>query len=494
MHLCFCRIRNNGITSAKPAIEQNGASAHKAARIRYWNEYAEGPAWCEAIREYYRHRLGELYRAFIPPGMRVLELGCGRGDLLASLRPSYGVGVDFSPAMIEAAKARYPGLRFVNSDAHELDLHETFDYIVCSDLFNELWDVQTVLERVALHCTPTTRLLMNLHSNLWQRPRRVASYLGLARPQMIQNWLTPEDIANLLYLAGFETIRTSNEILWPFPTPLLSDFVNRVVVKFWPFSYLGLTNIVMARPQPGGSLPEPVVSVVVPARNEAGNVAAIFDRLPNMGRATELIFVEGGSTDGTYEAIEREIAIRQRPMTRLFRQTGKGKGDAVRLGFAQASGELLMILDADLTVAPEDLLRFYQAWRSGKGDFINGVRLVYPMEEQAMRFFNLVGNKFFSLAFSFVLGQNVKDTACGTKVLSRRHYEPILASRATFGTYDRFGDFELLFGAAKFNLKIVDLPIRYRERVYGESKMQRWRIGWLLLRMVLSGLRHLKFV
>ncbi len=482
------------MTSAKPATEQNGAAAHKAARIQYWNEYADGPARYESIRGYYRGRLGELYKAYIPPGMRVLDVGCGKGDLLAWLRPSYGVGVDFSPAMIAAARDRHPELRFVNADTHELDLHETFDYVVCSDLLNELWDVQKVLEMVALHCAPTTRLLLNLHSNLWQGPRRVAAHLGLARPQMIQNWLTPEDIANLLYLAGFESIRTSNEILWPFPVPLLSGFVNRVLVKCWPFSYLGLTNIVVARLRPGGALPEPVVSVVVPARNEAGNIAAIFDRLPDMGSATELIFVEGGSTDRTYEAIEHEIEVRQRPMTRLLRQTGRGKGDAVRLGFAHASGDLLMILDADLTVAPEDLPRFYQAWLSGKGDFINGVRLVYPMEEQAMRFFNLVGNKFFSMAFSFLLGQNVKDTACGTKVLSRKHYEPILANRATFGSYDHFGDFDLLFGAAKFNLKIVDLPIRYRERVYGESKMQRWRIGWLLLRMVLTGLRHLKFI
>ena len=213
-----------------------------------------------------------------------------------------------------------------------------------------------------------------------------------------------------------------------------------------------------------------------------------------MGRGTELIFVEGGSTDPTYDTIKREMELRQRPMTSLLRQSGKGKGDAVRLGFAHASGEVLMILDADLTVAPEDLPRFYDAWVSGKGDFVNGVRLIYPMEEGAMRFFNLLGNKFFSLAFSFLLGQNVKDTACGTKVLSRAHYEPILANRAYFGDYDRFGDFDLLFGAAKFNLRIVDLPIRYRERTYGETKMQRWRIGWLLIRMVFLGLRRLKFV
>ena len=475
-------------------LERQNAAAYREERIEYWNDYCTAPARYERFRRHYRLRLSELYKFLIPPGMRILEVGCGTGDLLASLQPSYGVGVDFSAAMIKAAELRHPELHFVIVDAHGLNLNETFDYVVCSDLLNELWDVQAVLQKVALHCGPATRFILNLHSNLWQGPRRIAARLRLARPQLVQNWLTPEDLANLLYLSGFEVIRISNEILWPMATPGVSAFANRVAVKLWPLSYFGLTNMVIARPLPSGLLQDPVVSVVVPARNEAGNVKAIFDRTPNMGRATELIFVEGGSTDGTYQTIQREMAFRQRPMTKLLRQSGKGKGDAVRLGFAHASGELLMILDADLTVAPEDLPRFYEAWRSGKGDFINGVRLVYPMEERAMRFFNLVGNKFFSIAFSFLLGQNVKDTACGTKVLSSAHYKPILENRAYFGNYDRFGDFDLLFGAAKFHLKIVDLPIRYGERVYGQTKMQRWRIGWLLLRMVMLGLQRLKFV
>jgi len=468
--------------------------SYTAARIEYWNASADAKGWHGALRRYYRGRLIHLYRFLIPEGARVLELGCGSGDLLAALCPAAGVGVDFSRTLIECARSRHPHLRFVEADAHSLDLGETFDYIVCSDLLNELWDVQRALEAIAAHCTPTTRVILNLHSNLWQGPRAAAARFRIARPQMLQNWLTPEDVSNLLMLADFEVIRISNEVLWPLPTPLLADFVNRFVVRLWPFSYFGLTNFVIARPRPKAPRPAPVVSVVVPARNEAGNVGAIFDRVPDMGRGTELIFVEGGSTDDTYGTIEREMAARRRPMTKLLRQTGKGKGDAVRLGFANASGELLMILDADLTVAPEDLPRFYEAWLSGKGEFINGVRMVYPMEERAMRFFNLIGNKFFSLAFSYLLGQAIKDTACGTKAVSKDKYQPIVADRGRYGDFDRFGDFDLLFGAAKLNLKIVDMPIRYRERVYGETKMQRWRIGWLLLRMVMVGFRRLKCI
>ena len=212
-----------------------------------------------------------------------------------------------------------------------------------------------------------------------------------------------------------------------------------------------------------------------------------------MGAGTELIFVEGGSTDRTFETIVDEI--RQHPEKRVtvYQQTGKGKGDAVRLGFSKASGDVLMILDADMTVPPENLTMFFNALVSGKGEFINGVRLVYPMEGEAMRFWNLVGNKFFSLAFSWLLGQSIKDTLCGTKVLSRRNYQKIAANRTYFGEFDPFGDFDLIFGAAKQNLKIVDLPIRYRDRLYGETNISRWRHGIILLRMVIFAASKIKF-
>ena len=340
----------------------------------------------------------------------------------------------------------------------------------------------------------STRIVINNYSRLWEIPRRIADRLGLAKPQLPQNWLTVEDIANLLHLADFEVIRTSAEIMLPLRIPLLSRFCNRYLVKLSPFRSLGITNFVIARPRPTPVEPEPVVSVIVAARNEAGNMPALFDRIPHMGAGTELIVVEGHSSDGTYEAVEREMEQRQRPRTKLFRQTGKGKGDAVRLGFAHATGGVLMILDADLTVPPEDLPRFYEAWRSGQGEFINGVRLVYPMHDGAMRFFNLVGNKFFSLAFSWLLGQSIKDTLCGTKVLSRDQYEVIAANRGYFGEIDPFGDFDLIFGAAKYNLRIVDLPIRYHDRTYGETNIQRWSQGVLLLKMVLLAMRRIKFV
>ena len=234
--------------------------------------------------------------------------------------------------------------------------------------------------------------------------------------------------------------------------------------------------------------------MVVAARNESGHIDELMARIPEMGAGTEIIFVEGNSTDDTYQAIERSIANNPHKNCRLLKQPGKGKGDAVRAGFAVATGDILMILDADITVPPEDLPRFYDLIANGEAEFVNGVRLVYPMDTDAMRFANLIGNKFFSWAFSWLLGQPIRDTLCGTKVLSRADYQRIADNRAYFGDFDPFGDFDLLFGASRLGLRIRDVPIHYKERVYGSSNISRFRHGLLLIRMTVFAAKRLKFI
>ncbi len=470
--------------------------AYRQSRVAHWDAVAGALDRFDRWNRGYHDRLGELYRWAIPTGQRVLEIGCGAGDLLAGLRPSTGVGVDFSRRMLDVAEHRHPELRFVLADAHELDLGQTFDYIILSDVINDVWDVQQVFERVRRHSEPHTRILLNFHSHLWQLPLKAVRALGLSRPTLEQSWLTVDDVGNLLELADCEVVRHSTEVLWPARAAGLARLCNRVLAKMWPFNIAALTHLLVARPSPDRSQPAepPRVSVVVPARNEAGNIPTIFERVPEMGAGTELIFVEGHSSDNTFAAIEAQVAARPNRNAILLRQRGEGKGDAVREGFARATGDVLMILDADLTVAPEDLPRFLAALVDGKGEMVNGVRLVYPMDDRAMRFFNLIGNKFFSLLFTWLLGQTIKDTLCGTKVLWRRDYQRITENRSYFGDFDPFGDFDLLFGAAKLNRKIVEMPVRYRERVYGETQIRRWRHGVMLLRMSIVAMRKLRFV
>ncbi len=486
-----------GSRNSSPRVEDAGGAAEKAAlyrdqRIAHWNSYTR-----RSSSNYYHRRLTEIYQFLIPPGQRVLELGCGEGDLIASLKPSTGVGIDFSPEMISRARNRHPEIEFLEQDVQELDLPGTFDYIIVSDLVNELWDVEEVFDRIAAMSGPQTRIVINTYSRLWELPLAMVRRVGLANPTIAQNWLTPPDLENMLYLSGFEMIRRWEEILFPLRVPAVDALCNKYLVKIAPFRLAALTNFMIARPswqRDGARDRQPTVSVVVPARNEAGNIENIFRRVPEMGAGTELIFVEGHSTDDTFGAIERTAANHPARRVKIIRQTGRGKGDAVRAGFAAAEGDVLMILDADLTVPPEDLPRFYEVLRSGKGEFVNGVRLVYPMEAQAMRFFNLIGNKFFAVAFSWLLGQTIKDTLCGTKVLSRQNYELIARNRGYFGEFDPFGDFDLIFGAAKLNLKAVDVPIRYAERTYGETNIARWKHGWLLIRMVMFACTRIKFV
>ncbi len=481
----------NRIENAK-----NGEDSFKRYRKKrqlHWDRVAQQLSTWRGWGGYYHQRLAEIYRHLVAPDQSVLEIGCGEGDLLAALMPSFGVGVDLSYEMIKRAKRKHPDLRFVNAEAHYLCLKKKFDVVILSDLLNDLWDVQAVFEMIRQVVHRRTRIIINSYSRVWELPLALGQKLNVAKPNLPQNWLTIEDIKNLLMLADFETINWWEEILLPIRIPLLSSFFNRYLVKLWPFQYLGLTNFLVARPCFRGVLSEPMVSVIIPARNESGNILDIFVRTPEMGRATELIFIEGHSLDDTYNTIQEAITKHPGRKSKLFQQKGEGKGDAVRLGFEKAEGDVLMILDADLSVPPEDLTRFYKALHEGKGEFVNGVRLTYPMEDKAMQFLNLVGNRFFSLAFSWILGQPIKDTLCGTKVLNKRDYDLISSNRAYFGDFDPFGDFDLLFGAAKEHLKIVEVPVRYHARSYGETNIDRWKHGWLLFRMLVFALRRIKF-
>ncbi len=372
------------------------------------------------LGSFYHRLLNSYYSFLVPENAKVLEIGCGHGDLLEALSPSFGVGIDFSQEMIRNAEKKHPDLNFLVADASEIPLNMKFDIIILSDLINDVWDLQRLLENIQRCCTRETRIILNFYNNLWRLPLSVVKKLGLGFQVREQNWFAPKDVVNLLEITGYEVIKYTPHILLPFWLPLVSAIANRYLSKMIPFSWFSLTNILVCRVT-GKKPVSPSVSVIVPARNEAGNMESLLGRVPDLGSRTEVIFVEGHSKDNTYETIEELINRYPEKNCSLYRQEGEGKGDAVRLGFKKATGDILMILDADMTVPPEDLPRFYEVMASGKGEFINGVRLVYPMENQSMRFLNILGNKFFSLVFTWLLGQPIKDTLCGTKVLWKHH-------------------------------------------------------------------------
>ncbi len=440
----------------------------------------------------YRRILTRYLSFYIPEKVSLLELGCGTGEVLAKLKNRDRTGVDLVPEQVAEAARRNPDCRFLEGAAETFPSQEKYDYILLSDVLNEAADVQATLENLHHLVHEESRLVINVYNTMWRPILALANWVGLKPKRPELNWLSGHDLENLLDLANWEVVRKDARILIPHELLGLGTLINRCLAPF--FSWFCLSVFLVARPRLEAVRERELsVSVIIPARNEAGNLRAAIERTPDMGKWTEIVFVEGNSQDETWDTIQEVIKENPDKRIRAFQQTGKGKGDAMRLGYEKAEGDVFIILDADLTVPPEDLPKFFRAIATGKAEFANGVRLVYPMEDEAMRFLNMCGNKFFSLLFSWLLGQPIKDTLCGTKVFHRDHYRMIEENRSFFGDFDPFGDFDLIFGASHLNLRIKDIPVRYQSRNYGSPQIDRWRDGALLIRMSWFAARKLKF-
>ena len=447
----------------------------------------------KARNQYYYNDQVRYFRFLVPEGSAVLELGCGTGDLLYALKPKPGIGIDFSAEMLKIAKNRYPEFEFRLADIEKLESWgQTFDFLIISDVVGHLMDIEETFRTLRGFCRADTRIIISYYNFIWEPILKMGELLGLKMPQQHQNWLSPEDICNLLSLADFQVVKSEFRLLIPKKIPWISDFVNRYFATLPGLRRLCLCHYVIARPIKLEPKKELSTTILIPCKNEKDNIEPAVQRIPKFGGFQEIIFVDGHSTDGTQDRIKQVIQACPEKEIKFMIQDGRGKGDAVRKGFAAAKGDILMILDADLTVPPEDLPKFYRAIAEDHAEFVNGCRLIYPMEKQAMRFLNLLGNNFFSVMFTWILNQRFKDTLCGTKALSRRNYEKIQADRHYFGDFDPFGDFDLIFGAVKQNLKVVEVPIRYRERRYGTTNISRFHHGWLLLKMTLFAYKKIK--
>jgi SAM-dependent methyltransferase len=483
--------------------KQDGVVEAVSPRKRILRDQAEASAGEQFLGGKYNASYREddlkFTRFLIPPGKRVLELGCGRGDMLATLQPSYGVGVDFSARTIERARALHPDLHFILGDAENpatlAAIEGPFDYVVIADTIGMFEDIDGTLRLVRDLCGPSTRIVIAFYSHLWEPVLKLAEVLGLKSPQSQVNYVATVDFLNLMDLADFEVIRQEQRQLIPLRLFGLGPLINRYIAPLPGIRRLCLRTYLIGRPIQQFPDRKYSASVLIPCRNERGNIENAVLRMPRFGSAQEILFVEGNSSDGTFEECERvRDAYKGEWDIRVLKQDGKGKGDAVRKGFAAAKNDVLMILDADLTMPPEALPKYHAVIESGKAEFVNGTRLVYPMENEAMRPLNFIANRCFAYLFSYLVNTRLTDTLCGTKVLLRRDYEVLARERGYFGNFDPFGDFDLIFGAAKMNLKIIETPIHYKARTFGETQISRFRDGWLLLKMVWFAYRKLKAI
>jgi len=429
------------------------------------------------IRNYFNKLLAKYLSIYIRPQNTVVEVEPFHNLLQNSILASKYVTVENESLVAEQLSVVKP------------------DYIILNGLIHYKPDIQRFLETIQQNTPSSTRIIVCYYSALWRPFVKLATFLRMRNRKPEENWVSPHDVNNFAQLAGFEIVAQQSRILMPIYIPIIGWFFNKILSPIPFFKLFNLVNIAVLRPLKNPFSAQPSVSIVVPARNEAGNIENIIKRLPKMGANDEIIYIEGNSTDNTWEVVQ-DVYNRYRTThnIQIGQQDGKGKANAVWKGFDMARNEILMILDADITVPPEDLPKFYKAIVSGKAEFINGSRLVYPMEKKAMRFFNILGNKFFANAFSYVLNQPLKDTLCGTKVLTKENYQKIVDNRSFFGDFDPFGDFDLLFGSSRLGLKIIEVPITYRARTYGDTNIQRWKHGVILLRMLLFAMRKLKFV
>ncbi len=445
----------------------------------------------------------KFLKEIIPEKSNILELGCGNGHLLASLKPNYGLGIDFSRKLIKEAKKNFNDLNFIESDIEDLpkvlNYKKKFNFVIICDTIGYLEDITKALDNFHQFFDEDTRLIVSYYSPLWAPFLSLATLVRLKMSNVNSTLLSPSDIFNFLEGSNYQTVRIDRKILIPFYLFGLERLVNRFIAPLPLFSHICLRHYNVARSLKAiDQNKKKSASIIIPCKNEKGNIMSAIRRLPKFTDNIEVIFVEGNSSDGTWDEINKVIKKNNRSKTKIdikaYKQPSKGKADAVFFAFEKASNDILIILDGDLTVAPETLEKFWKKISSGEAEYINGSRLIYPMDNNAMRFLNYVANKIFSILFSWLLGQRFTDTLCGTKVISKKNYLKAKNKNKDLGNFDPFGDFFIIFGASRLCLKITEVPIRYKARVYGETQISRFSHGVLLIKMLIFAFFKIKAI
>lgn len=428
---------------------------------------------------YFHNSLKEIFKSFIPEGSKIVQVGYGLGDILAAMFPKTALSVDNDENIILSASKRYPHIKFLNGDIAKSNLKDKFDYVIFPNSVEYIYDVQSVLENIKKYLNKNSNIIMTSVNPRWEQLFYILEKLKLKRPELPKNWLRLEDLRNIVEISGYEVVETGFKILLPIHIPLLSSWVNKFSSRFCLEQYL------VAKPKEKSRSVPLTCSVVIPCFNEEENIKRCINSVPKMGKRTEIIVVDDGSTDETANVV-RNLMNKNKNLKLISYKPNHGKGYAVKRGFDSAEGDIVMILDADMAVPVSELPRFFDLLASKEAGFVNGTRLIYPMEEHAMRQLNLIGNLVFGWIFSWILDQRITDTLCGTKALFKKDYLKIKMGG------ESWGDFDLLFGAVENNLKIVEMPVHYKRRVAGKSKMKALQHGMVLAKMCLVGWWRLK--
>tara|TARA_B110000977_G_scaffold125183_1_gene160299 strand:+ start:1495 stop:2904 length:1410 start_codon:yes stop_codon:yes gene_type:complete len=352
----------------------------------------------------------------------------------------------------------------------EINKNLNFDHIVIADIEHQKFITKNLIdlnEKIDNEC----RVIVLSKSIFWSTLINFYKKIKNIGPDK-NNFLPYSNLRKIFLNTNFEIVKNEKIIFFPFQFSLLTKFINQIF-RFPVLNFFCMINLtVLKKVQKKNYQAEgKKISFIIPCKNEGGNIKFFYEKIINSTINAEFLFGNDNSSDNTLDEIKKLQQAIPNKEIKIYDGPGVCKSENVYKGINLASGEIILIYDADLTVSFDDLVNSINLLLKTDADFINCTRMIMPQQKNAMKFLNFYGNLFFAFLFSILFKQKITDTLCGTKIFFKKDWEQIKKYNNTWGAKDLWGDFDLLLGAYKNNLKIVENPISYTDRKEDETKM-----------------------
>lgn len=437
-------------------------------------------------KRFFRECIIDFLQHSIVEGKRILIIGGNISEEAIRFAPSYSAelfsGKDAFPGR---ASGGYQNVTYLNKGLLDFEADETYDYIIFYESLNYEGDLYSIFRKLKKIIHRDSKVFVIEINPFILFLLKILSRVGLLVPDFKRNMLHLSDLENLVNIFGFDIVDKGYRFAVPFKIFGLGDVINSILPRVSLLRNFCFGQYIVFRLHPLEAGKQNLsCSVVVPCHNEEGNIADCIARIPNFGAWREIIVVDDGSTDRTKDMVKK--IMRGRSDIRLISyEKNCGKGYAVNIGWQEAKGDVFMMLDCDSTTPPEELALFHEAMEYG-AEFVNGTRVIYPREKNSIPFFNRLGVTFFAHLISWITQKRISDTFCGTKVFLKKYWNCFQIKEFLWG------DWDLFFTAARYRMKMLELPVHYKTRKHGVTKMRPVKHGIILLLKSVEGLRVVK--